>query len=382
MDAQGWQEEQLEMLGTTIEEASTALEASNLHPLMMTRDDSETEESSSEVEESEESPSPIRDKGAERRIVNSAWDHPLSRKEKMARLLKLFSCEEEQRRNEVADLKFEIQRLRQKNAQLRRRSFEGRQPRVNRRLSGSLLSIEDSLQLSPIVKADMDATPASTRAEAPSPEILGPDLPQNRVGREVLNLLTTPSRQARLPTASAAVARSQIEEVRRSSKKKTNQEQRQDEKEGKQEPQEEKNEHQEKQAENQQELKEIQSESESESESHRSAALTEAASSEAKGGEASSTFKATKLGAAGGGAAGGAGGGIIGGISGGAIGAAVGVIPALFTFGLSIPVGAVIGSGAGLLSGAVVGGTAGAVGGGAAGYGIDAARREKHENPK
>jgi len=46
-------------------------------------------------------------------------------------------------------------------------------------------------------------------------------------------------------------------------------------------------------------------------------------------------------------------------------GAAVGIVPAIFTFGLSIPVFAVIGG----CVGTTVGGTAGAVGGGAVGYG-------------
>merc|ERR1711879_265909 len=45
-------------------------------------------------------------------------------------------------------------------------------------------------------------------------------------------------------------------------------------------------------------------------------------------------------------------------------GAAIGVVPALFTFGLSIPVGAVIGGGLGLCAGS----STGAVGGGAVGY--------------
>merc|ERR1712216_568909 len=54
-------------------------------------------------------------------------------------------------------------------------------------------------------------------------------------------------------------------------------------------------------------------------------------------------------------------------VAGGAIGAACGVVPALFTFGLSIPVGAVLGGAAGLCMGTVAGGTVGLVGGGAAG---------------
>merc|ERR1740121_2963545 len=50
----------------------------------------------------------------------------------------------------------------------------------------------------------------------------------------------------------------------------------------------------------------------------------------------------------------GAGGGAAGLVSGGAIGAAIGIVPAFFTFGLSIPVGAAIGSGVGAAAGGVV----------------------------
>lgn len=52
--------------------------------------------------------------------------------------------------------------------------------------------------------------------------------------------------------------------------------------------------------------------------------------------------------------------------TGSVIGAACGVVPALFTFGLSIPIGAAVGGGAGLC----LGGAAGVVSGGAAGYGF------------
>jgi len=55
--------------------------------------------------------------------------------------------------------------------------------------------------------------------------------------------------------------------------------------------------------------------------------------------------------------------------TGGAVGAAVGIVPAVFTFGLSIPVFAMVGSGCGLVAGTAVGGAAGLVGGGATGYG-------------
>eukprot|EP00933_Yihiella_yeosuensis_P014927 TRINITY_DN13167_c0_g1_i1.p1 TRINITY_DN13167_c0_g1~~TRINITY_DN13167_c0_g1_i1.p1 ORF type:complete len:461 (+),score=100.69 TRINITY_DN13167_c0_g1_i1:101-1384(+) len=64
------------------------------------------------------------------------------------------------------------------------------------------------------------------------------------------------------------------------------------------------------------------------------------------------------------GVAGGAAGSIAGGAMGAVAGAAVGVVPALFTFGLSIPVGATIG----LCTGAATGCTAGVVGGSAAGF--------------
>jgi len=64
----------------------------------------------------------------------------------------------------------------------------------------------------------------------------------------------------------------------------------------------------------------------------------------------------------------GAGAGGAGFLAGGAVGAAAGVVPAIFTFGLSIPIGAAIGSGCGLLAGTAVGGTLGFVGGGAGGY--------------
>merc|ERR1712151_1383607 len=52
----------------------------------------------------------------------------------------------------------------------------------------------------------------------------------------------------------------------------------------------------------------------------------------------------------------------------GVVGAVVGLPAAIFTFGLSIPVCAVVGSAVGGGTGATVGGTTGAVGGGAAGY--------------
>jgi len=80
--------------------------------------------------------------------------------------------------------------------------------------------------------------------------------------------------------------------------------------------------------------------------------------------------------AVGGAATMGAGGAVTGLVTGGAVGAALGVVPALFTFGLSIPVFAAIGSACGAATGAVAGGSAGLLGGGAAGYGIYTWREE------
>jgi len=69
-------------------------------------------------------------------------------------------------------------------------------------------------------------------------------------------------------------------------------------------------------------------------------------------------------------------GGIAGGFAGGFAGGVVGLVPAIFTFGLSIPVCAAIGAGMGLCGGAVAGGSAGAVGGGSIGYGSYTYRKE------
>lgn len=88
------------------------------------------------------------------------------------------------------------------------------------------------------------------------------------------------------------------------------------------------------------------------------------------------TFQVTAASATGGAVACGATGLTVGMVGGGAIGAAVGIIPALLTFGLSIPFGAVIGGGWGAVAGATTGGAVGAVGGGAAGYGAYT-RRDK-----
>lgn len=89
-----------------------------------------------------------------------------------------------------------------------------------------------------------------------------------------------------------------------------------------------------------------------------------------------STAQATAVAAAGGAVAAGAGGGAVGLVLGGALGVALGVVPALFTFGLSIPIGAVLVGGAGMVVGTAAGGTAGLVGGGAAGYAVFSRRVE------
>jgi len=79
------------------------------------------------------------------------------------------------------------------------------------------------------------------------------------------------------------------------------------------------------------------------------------------------TLQVTVASATAGGVALGTTGGVAGLATGGAIGAAVGLIPALFTFGLSIPIGACIGATSGAIAGSTAGGTMGAVGGGVAG---------------
>jgi hypothetical protein len=79
-------------------------------------------------------------------------------------------------------------------------------------------------------------------------------------------------------------------------------------------------------------------------------------------------FRTTAVAAAGGAAALGTGGGATGFVLGGCVGTTVGLLPAVFTFGLSIPVGAMFGAFTGMFVGAGVGSSAGLVGGGAAGY--------------
>jgi len=80
--------------------------------------------------------------------------------------------------------------------------------------------------------------------------------------------------------------------------------------------------------------------------------------------------RSTAIGASGGGLVLGAGGGATGLVAGGILGSACGVVPAIFTFGLSIPVFAAIGSGVGACAGTIVGGTVGFLGGGAITYGV------------
>lgn len=88
------------------------------------------------------------------------------------------------------------------------------------------------------------------------------------------------------------------------------------------------------------------------------------------------SFQATAVSAVGGAVAVGAGGGVAGLATGTVVGAALGIIPALFTFGLSIPMGAVLGGGTGLITGVAAGTTIGATGGAALGYGVHSKRKE------
>lgn len=87
-------------------------------------------------------------------------------------------------------------------------------------------------------------------------------------------------------------------------------------------------------------------------------------------------YQTTAASAASGAVAVGATGGAVCLAAGSLVGAAVGIVPAVFTFGLSIPVGAILGGGAGLCAGTAVGGTAGLVSGGAAGYAGYAKRKQ------
>lgn len=82
-------------------------------------------------------------------------------------------------------------------------------------------------------------------------------------------------------------------------------------------------------------------------------------------------FQTTALSAAGGAVAVGSGGAAAGLATGAVVGASLGLAPALFTFGISIPVGAAIGGSAGFLVCATGGAAVGALGGGVAGYGYN-----------
>jgi len=81
-------------------------------------------------------------------------------------------------------------------------------------------------------------------------------------------------------------------------------------------------------------------------------------------------MQATAVGAVGGAASLGVGGGAAGLTTGSVIGAACGVPAALFTFGLSIPIGAALGGATGLCAGLVTGGAVGLLGGGATGRSV------------
>merc|ERR1711972_965561 len=79
------------------------------------------------------------------------------------------------------------------------------------------------------------------------------------------------------------------------------------------------------------------------------------------------SVQATATGSVSGSAALAASGGATGLATGTMVGATCGLIPAVFTFGLSIPIGAAIGGSTGLVAGSVAGGAVGFVGGGVAG---------------
>jgi len=81
-------------------------------------------------------------------------------------------------------------------------------------------------------------------------------------------------------------------------------------------------------------------------------------------------FKTTAGSAVAGAAALGTTGGATGFVAGGAFGAALGIVPAMFTFGLSIPIGAALGSGAGFCVGTATGTAVGFIGGGATAHGL------------
>jgi len=69
-------------------------------------------------------------------------------------------------------------------------------------------------------------------------------------------------------------------------------------------------------------------------------------------------------------------GAVVGVAAGGAVGTTLGALPALFTFGLSLPIGAVVGSATGLCMGATVGGSGGFAGGATSGSAVAYFRNE------
>jgi len=71
-------------------------------------------------------------------------------------------------------------------------------------------------------------------------------------------------------------------------------------------------------------------------------------------------------------------GGAFGCVTGVVVGAGAGLIPALFTFGLSIPIGGVVGGGVGAAAGIMLGSTTGAAAGGSTGYAVYRYRAEIH----
>jgi len=91
---------------------------------------------------------------------------------------------------------------------------------------------------------------------------------------------------------------------------------------------------------------------------------------------AAPAVRVTAASAATGAAALGVAGGAVGATTGGIVGGTFGIVPALFTFGLSIPIGAAAGSVIGLCVGTTVGGATGLVGGGTVGYGVYLKREE------
>eukprot|EP00931_Biecheleriopsis_adriatica_P066345 TRINITY_DN40726_c0_g1_i1.p1 TRINITY_DN40726_c0_g1~~TRINITY_DN40726_c0_g1_i1.p1 ORF type:complete len:536 (-),score=104.91 TRINITY_DN40726_c0_g1_i1:46-1596(-) len=97
---------------------------------------------------------------------------------------------------------------------------------------------------------------------------------------------------------------------------------------------------------------------------------------------ASPEGRVTAASAASGAVALGAGGGCAGLLAGGVAGAACGVIPAFFTFGLSIPVGFVLGGGTGAVAGTAIGGSVGAVAGGAMGRAVYSNREHLAERAR